>query len=188
MRTYLQFKVVEINLSTSIRIGHIVAQQPFKAGEAVKSVQSQTGYIDNGSFFRLDKAGEVVMPIHADALGPLYFQYTEELLTDRQLLADYGLLITDYPRLIKLYHGDVFTTNNYDEDSNAIADDLIAFVNPVTGQLTFATSAADAVTSLNVLAAAGDVSPIFHVTKSTLPDGTTVAAELLYIADIVATA
>jgi len=185
MRTYLQFKVVEINLSTGIRIGHIIAQQPFKTGEAVKSVQSQTGYIDNGGFFRLDKAGEVVMPGHTDAMGPIYFQYTEELLTDRQLLADYGLLITDYPRLIQLYKGDVFTTNNYELDGETLADDLLAYVAPATGQLTMTASLATL--ELEADMTAGVATPVFHVTKSTLPDGTTVAAEFLYIADFVAT-
>jgi hypothetical protein len=178
MRTYLQFKVVEINLSTGIRIGHIIAQQPFATGVAAATVKSNVGYVDNGGFFKLNEDGEVVLP--ADGIGPVYLQYTEELLTDRALLADYGLPMTDYPRLIALYTGDVFTTNNY---TGTAATDAVAYVNAATGQLTIVADIATVELALGV----GVETPIFHVTLSTLPDGTTEAAEFLYISDYVGT-
>ena len=184
-RTYLVFKVVEINLSTGIRIGHIVAQQPFAdATAAALTAHSNDGYVDNGFFFKLNEDAEVVVP--ASGVGPMYLHYTEELLTDRQLLSDFAITEDEYPRLIALYTGDVFTTNNY---TGTAATNGVAFVNPVTGQLTCAATEAVAITALGELAlGAGTVSPLFHVTLSTLPDGATVAAEFLYIGDIVSLA
>jgi hypothetical protein len=178
MRNYLEFHVVEINISAGIRNGHLIAQQPFAAGTAaaVDAVVSNDGYIDNGFFFKLDAAGEVVVP--SSGVGPMYLHYTEELLTDRQLLKDFAIAEDEYPRLVRLFEGDVFTTDNF---AGTYAAQTVAYVNPATGQLTLAADVAAVQTAL----AEGVSSPVFAITESTLPDGSTAALEFLYIADIV---
>ena len=68
-------KVVEINLSTGLRTGHMLAQHAYKDGSKK--------FVDNGIFFRMSKkdADTLVLPGDTNAVGPYFLHYTEELDT-----------------------------------------------------------------------------------------------------------
>lgn len=158
-------KVVEINLSTGIRIGHMLAQHAYKPDGGTLTV-------DNGLFFRMSKANpdEVVLADDENAVGPYYLHYTEELLTHGLSNAKkyFAVEVEDgvcYPRCIALYSGDTFTTDNF------------------TGTLEsakFASVGADGVLALSATYPTG-AGPVFQVTKATLPDGITPAAQCVVI-------
>ena len=88
--------VVEINLSTGIRIGHMLAQHAYKPDGGTLTV-------DNGLFFRMSKANpdEVVLADDENAVGPYYLHYTEELLTHglsnaKKYFVDFSFEADDY--------------------------------------------------------------------------------------------
>jgi len=179
-RRYDEFKVVEINNSYALRTGHVVAQQPLAKANIEASGKvvpvSVEGYLDNGFFFKLNAAGDVRVP--ADGIGPVYLGFADPLLDLRQ---DYGLL-KDFadvfgeddviiPRLVALYPGDVFTTNNFAGSAPAAGSTAIAYVNFATGVLTIGALPADP----------AYVGPVFSVKRSTLPDGETLAIEVLVV-------
>jgi hypothetical protein len=176
-RRYDVFKVVEINNSLALRTGHVVAQQPLAKANIEASGKvvpvSVDGYLDNGFFFKLNAAGDVRVP--ADGIGPVYLNYSDALLDLRQ---NYGLL-KDFaeafdgdvviPRLVALYAGDVFTTNNFAGAAPAAGATALAYVAFATGVLTIG-----AIPS-------GYEGPVFSVKRSTLPDGETLAIEALVV-------
>lgn len=157
------FKAVEVNLSTGIRIGHMLAQHKYSyAKDGAKP------YVENGVFFRMSKAAPdtVVLSSDINAVGPYYIHYTEELLTVVDGLKHFALEASEegsnyvcYPRLIALYSGDTFTTDNF------------------TGTLAtakFATVGSNGVLELlsEIPAAGTKEGPLFQAVKSTMPDGT----------------
>jgi hypothetical protein len=179
-RRYDEFKVVEINNSLALRIGHVVAQQPLAKAdiEATGKVVpvSVNGYLDNGFFFKLNgNTGAVKVPADGNATGPVYLGYSDPLLDLREnygLLKDFAEQFDDgvlYPRLVALYPGDVFTTNNFAGAAPAAEATAIAYVNFATGVLTVGALPAEY------------VGPKFSVTRSTLPDGETLALEVLVV-------
>lgn len=178
-RNFDVFKVVEVNNSAALRIGHVVAQQPLDKADIEASGKvvpvSKDGYLDNGFFFKLNAAGEVRVP--ADGIGPVYLGYNEAILDLREdygLLSDFAEKFDDddlmYPRLVALYPGDVFTTNNFAGTAPTGANTALAYVNFATGVLTVGTLPE------------GYEGPQFSVTLSTLPDGETAALEVLVVA------
>jgi hypothetical protein len=180
-RRYDEFKVVEINNSLALRIGHVVAQQPLVKADlegANKVVPvSVAGYLDNGFFFKLNNAGAIKVPVDGNASSPVYMAYNDALLDLRE---NYGLLKdfaeafdadnTMYPRLVALYPGDVFTTNNFAGSAPSAGATALAYVNFATGVLTVGSLPEDY------------VGPKFSVTLSTLPDGETAALEVFVVA------
>ena len=156
LNLFTPHKVVEINLSTGLRTGHMLAQHAYK--DAVNS------FVDNGNFFRMSKAAvdEVVLADNANAVGPYFLHYTEELFTTG--LVDSFKYFTDeivdgvcYPRCIALYAGDTFTTDNY--------------TGTLTGDSGFATVSTNGVLAVVDSYPANPVGPVFQAVKSTLPDG-----------------
>ena len=173
-------KVVEINKSTGLRIGHMLAQQPLKvadvAGITATQIHTQgtQKFLFNGFIGFQNLAGEVTLVEgSAGVTAPQpYLHFTEELMGGHsQFLKHYMTKFQDsdtdevYPRMIALYPGDLFTTDNYTgiEDSpvaivNALGQlELVAAITPTTGQL------------------------VFRAAKTTLPDGVTVAYQFEYI-------
>jgi hypothetical protein len=180
-RNFDVFKVVEINNSTALRIGHVVAQQPLDkaAIEASGKVVpvSKDGYLDNGFFLKLDNDGAVVVPVDGNATSPAYLVFNDPILDLREdygLLSDFAEKFDDddlmYPRLVALYPGDVFTTDNYAGNVPAAGTPGLAYVNFATGVLTIGSLPEDY------------VGPKFSVLRSTLPDGETLALEVLVVA------
>lgn len=172
-RSYDVFKVVEINNSLALRTGHVVAQQPLAKADLEAPV-SKVGYLDNGFFFKLDINGNVKAP--TAGIGPMYLGYNDALLDLREnygLLQDFAEAFDDddlvYPRLVALYPGDVFTTNNFAGTVPAEGVAASAFVAVATGLLTIGATPG------------GYVGPIFSVKRSTLPDGETLAIEALVV-------
>lgn len=164
-------KVVEINLSTGLRTGHMLAQHVYNAPEDAQ-------YVDNGCFFRVSKAAKdtVVLADDSNAVGPYYLHYTEELFTTGLVDAFkyFALEVEDgkcYPRCIALYAGDAITTDNFDK--NGIED---------LSTVKFAIVGDDGVAKcLTAIPTSGGYNgPLFQAAKSTLPDGTE-AMELVVI-------
>lgn len=156
LNLFTAHKVVEINLSTGLRTGHMLAQHAYKNSSAT--------FVDNGNFFRMSKANanEVVLADNANAVGPYFLHYTEELLTNG--LVDGLKYFTDeivdgvcYPRCIALYAGDTFTTDNY--------------TGTLTGNSGFATVGTNGVLALTASYPSSPTGPVFQAVKSTLPDG-----------------
>jgi hypothetical protein len=153
-----EFKVVEINRSTGLVAGHVLAQFPY-AGDAAITVGGKD-FLQNGVIVGLNNdltLGDFNPAVHAQPL----LVFTEELVTflsGNKYFAnqeDYeGDII---PRAIGLFVGDVFTTNNYTGTG--------AFAAVVEGVLTRQATAEGA---------------MFAVEASTLPTGD-VAAKFTYI-------
>lgn len=179
-RNFDVFKVVEINNSTALRIGHVIAQQPLAKADIEASGKvvpvSKDGYLDNGFFLRLNADGEVVVPADGYAGSLMYLVFNDPILDLREdygLLSDFAEKFDDddlmYPRLVALYPGDVFTTNNYAGTVPAAGTPGLAYVAAATGLLTIG-SLPD-----------GYTGPVFSVLRSTLPDGETLALEVLVV-------
>jgi hypothetical protein len=177
-RRYDEFKVVEINNSLALRTGHVVAQQPLSLANTKLTNKvvpvSVEGYLDNGFFFKLDAAGDVRVP--ADGIGPVYLGYNDALLDLREnygLLKDFAEAFDDddlvYPRLVALYPGDVFTTDNFAGTAPTGTNTALAYVAFATGVLTIGALPS------------GYEGPVFSVKRSTLPDGETLAIEALVV-------
>lgn len=114
-----KFKVVEPNRLTGLVNGHVVAQFPMAAADAlVKTIGSPTiKYIENGHIVGLANDGTLVK--YAAHAVP-FLVFTEELPT---IFGGNARFATEedadgdvYPRGVALYVGDVFTTNNYAND------------------------------------------------------------------------
>lgn len=178
-------KVVEINKSTGLRIGHMLAQQPLKVADVAAGAADQVitqgteKFLSNGFIGFQDVNGEVtVAEAAAGVSNPQpYLHFTEELMGGySQFLKHYMTKFEDsatnevYPRMIALYPGDIFTTDNF---VGTDAEGLVT-IDPATGQLDF-----DIATTANAL---GGVSKlIFRAEATTLPDGVTAAYAFEYI-------
>jgi hypothetical protein len=153
-----EFKVVEINRSTGLVAGHILAQFPYD-GDAAVTVGGKD-FLQNGVIVGLNDdltLGDFSPALHSQP----FLVYTEELVT---FLSGnkYFANVEDYegdiiPRAIGLFVGDAFTTNNFTGTG--------AFAAVVDGVLTRQASVAGA---------------SFVVQASTIPTGE-VGAKFTYI-------
>lgn len=162
-----KFKVVEINDAPALRNGHMLAQSPAYAANAVGGnfpvLPSKTvgdyKFIENGIIVGLGSTGVLeAFDIEKHAIPFLHF--TEELtsgpldgLNQFAIPTEAGVPV--YPRCIALYVGTTFTTDNYTAGTGAFAD-------VVDGVLTIGASGP------------------FVVKASTLPNGDT-AMEFTYL-------
>ena len=167
-------KVVEVNLSTGLRTGHMLAQHKYEYAK-----NGAVGTVDNGCFFRMSKANpdQVVLADNSNAVGDYFLHYTEELFTtglvdsfkyfavecDEEVIGATSYYYC-YPRCIALYTGDTFTTDNYNVGSTTLANAKFALVGP-KGIVTLYDSIPASISG-------GYTGPLFQAVKSTLPDGT----------------
>ncbi len=150
------FKIVEINRSTGLVMGHVVSQFPLDTGFNGIIDTYEYDMVENGFIVGLGKDLEVEAFDDEDHAQP-FLLFTEELNTFFDGLKWYATGADEedgiiYPRLVGLYVGDAFTTNNFDGTYTNQA-----FAKVVDGQLT--------------LQASVDVNTLFAVEPSTLPTG-----------------
>jgi hypothetical protein len=151
-----EFKLVEINRSTGLVMGHVLAQFPLDPGFAGIIDDYEYDMVENGFIMGLGSDLEVDEYDPARHAQP-FLLYTEELNTFFDGLKWYangadeedGII---YPRLVGLYLGDAFTTDNFD---GTYTNQKFAKV--VGGKLT--------------LQATKDADTMFAVEESTLPTG-----------------
>lgn len=121
-------KVVEMNLSTGLRIGHIIAQSKFEKPTAGTNALE---YLDNGFLLQFNKKGDLELAsrgVDQSYLAPTFLHYSEEHVTfyDNYSLDMFTVTYDEegvaYPRGVALYAGDTFTTNNYGDDLQTSLD------------------------------------------------------------------
>lgn len=163
-------KVVEMNQSTGLRIGHMVAQTPFVKG--VKQLDS----LDNGYILALDTAKDE-LKLAAGNESRLFIHFTEEHMPIMNAGLKYftvpfikgakadGSEDYCYPRAIALYENDTWTTNNFAGDQPEAA--TVATIDK--GQFVI-DKAAPATTG-----------HLFIAKPTTLPDGKTDAVQFTYV-------
>lgn len=155
------FKSVEVNLSTGLRIGHMLAQHKFSYAKT-----DAKPYVENGVFFRVskEKPDTLVLSDDSNAVGPYFMHYTEELFTNGFVEGlKYFALEADeegenyvcYPRVIALYAGDTFTTDNFTGDLDTAK---------------FAKVGAKGVLQLSATMPTEE-GPVFQAVKTTMPNG-----------------
>ena len=113
-----EFKVVEINRSTGLVMGHVVSQFPLDTTFPGIIDDYQYDMVENGFILGLGKNLEVEAYDPA-AHGHPFLLFTEELNTFFSGLKWYATGADEqdgviYPRLVGLYPGDVFTTDNFE--------------------------------------------------------------------------
>jgi len=171
-------KVVEVNKSTGLRIGHILAQQSMVVAGATPHihVQGDSKFLYNGFIGFQKVTGEVtVVETAAGVTAPQpYLHFTAEKQGGysnflSHYMTPYHDSDTDevYPRMIALYPGDVFTTDNF----HGTAADGTVTIDPATGQVDFDIT----------IGAAGSGELVFRAEVTTLPDAITEAVKLEYI-------
>jgi len=160
------FKVVEINRSTGLVAGYVLSQYLLDDAGVVTTT-SGVDFLENGLILGLDRDLQVSAfdkTIHTQP----FLHFTEELNTMFDGLKRFAVEEDPdgeiYPRLIGLFVGDTFTTDNYAGTLSGTT--VYASVSSTTGKLTVTdTRSADT---------------IFAVDESTLPDGT-VAGVFTYL-------
>ena len=161
-----KFKIVEVNKLAGLLNGHIVAQAPHATA---------ADYLENGQIFYLGAEADAVLHGDADFKAQPFLHYTEELLPFMNGNEYFAVEVQDgvaYPRLIGLYEGDEFTTNN-------IAN-LAAFTGWVANKA-WAIVVDDVLTLVNAVPVAAYNGPVFRAEKDRLAAGQ-VAARLTLIA------
>jgi len=148
-----KFKIVEMNRSTGLVAGHVIAQMPLKADSALINTNYTTEFFENGFILGVGTATLQLEAFVAASHSQPFLAFTEEMNTFMDGLK-YFAVEEDadgdiYPRAVGLYVGDSFTTNNV----VALADATHAKV--VAGVLTLQT--------------AKDGDTLFIVEPSTLP-------------------
>ena len=113
-----EFKVVEINRSTGLVMGHVVSQFPLDPTFPGIIDDYQYDMVENGFILGLGKDLEIEAYDPSDH-GHAFLLFTEELNTFFSGLKWYATGADEqdgiiYPRLVGLYPGDVFTTNNFE--------------------------------------------------------------------------
>lgn len=151
-----EFKIVEINRSTGLVAGHVLAQFPLEDGSDLINTKGGVDYLENGFIVGLSSALELEPFNATDHAQPLLV-FTEELNTFFDGLKWYATMEDQddnriYPRAIGLFVGDAFTTNNF-----AGTYTTQAFAKVTNGVLT--------------LQATADGDTLFAVEESTLPNG-----------------
>jgi hypothetical protein len=163
-----EFKIVEINRSTGLVAGHVLAQFPLVDGSALINTKGGVDYLENGFIVGLGADLELAAfdpAVHAQPL----LVFTEELNTFFDGLKWYATMEDEddnriYPRVIGLFVGDAFTTNNY-----AGTYTTQAFARVTNGVLT--------------LQATADANTRFAVEESTLPTGE-LALRFVYVGEV----
>lgn len=164
-----EFKIVEINRSTGLVAGHVLAQFPLVDDTNNLAVTyGGVDYLENGFVLGLGANLELAPYNPAVHAVPLLV-FTEELNTFFDGLKWYATEADGddgyiYPRVIGLFVGDVFTTNNY--AGTYVAQ---AFAEVVDGVLT--------------LQATADSGTRFAVEESTLPTGE-LALRFVYVGEV----
>ena len=161
-----EFKIVEINRSTGLVAGHVLAQFPLADDAGLAVEKGGVSYLENGFIVSLNTDLELV-PFTGQAQPLLVF--TEELNTFFDGLKWYATMEDEedgiiYPRAIGLFVGDAFTTNNF-----AGTYTTQAFAKVVDGVLT--------------LQATADGDTLFAVEESTLPTGE-LALRFVYVGEV----
>lgn len=175
-----RFKVVEINRSTALTAGHVIAQYPANAADVAHKEVS--GYdnagsaltikvLENGIIVGLNSEAEVVNYTADTCAQPCLLMNDELPTSPLEGLDQYCEVFENdvtYPRVLPLYVGDSFTTNNYTgTEEGAVAAKV------VNGVLT--------------LQAAADVDTLFVAKLATLPAGQK-AYHFVYVGKVVAEA
>jgi hypothetical protein len=163
-----EFKIVEINRSTGLVAGHVLAQFPLVDGSPLINVKGGVQYLENGFILGLGANLELAAfnpAVHAQPL----LVFTEELNTFFDGLKWYATMEDEedniiYPRVIGLFVGDAFTTNNYSGTYTTQA-----FAKVTAGVLT--------------LQATADGDTLFAVEESTLPTGE-LALRFVYVGEV----
>jgi hypothetical protein len=150
------FKIVEINRSTGLVMGHVVSQFPLDIAFDGIIKDYEYDMVENGFIMGLGKDLEVEAFDDGDHAQP-FLLFTEELNTFFDGLKWYATGADEqdgiiYPRLVGLYVGDAFTTDNFDGTYTNQG-----FAKVVNGQLT--------------LQASSNSDTLFAVEPSTLPTG-----------------
>lgn len=150
------FKVVEVNNSTGLRSGHVLAQFP-PASTLTAVTKGTLSFYENGILMSLSADGELD---NYSGVGAPILHYTEELNTIVNGLKYFAVPDDEYPRGVVLYIGDSFTTDNVDGTISTAK-----FAKVVAGVATLQTVA--------------DKDTVFIATPTTLPDGSD-AVELVF--------
>lgn len=130
-----EFKIVEVNNLTGLRIGHVMAQRVAKVADVAHTTYGTQDVLENGVVVGLDADGT----IKNFAEGVPFLVYLEPLIDGYHVGADQQGEAFDengevYPRAVALYAGDTFTTNNY--DAGEVADTVdTCFAKVVNGVL-----------------------------------------------------
>ena len=168
-------KVVEVNQSTGLRTGHMVAQTPF-----LKNSLDGEG-LDNGYILALSSTADELVLAASDAKH-IFMHFTEEHMpvlgrsaglkyftvpyikgADEDGKEDYC-----YPRAIALYTNDTWTTDNFKGDLPAAGE--LAWATVEEGQLKIVEVGEDPLTG-----------HVFKVVATTLPDAVTPAGQFTYL-------
>lgn len=159
-----RFKVVEINRSTALTAGHVIAQYPAKASDVnyteVKGYDNNGDGItikvlENGGIVGMGKEANIINYEPAKCSQPCLVMNDELPTSPLEGLDQYCEIFENdvvYPRVLPLYVGDSFTTNNY----KGTEEDAVA-AKVEDGKL--------------VLQQAADADTLFVASKSTLPAG-----------------
>jgi len=109
-----EFKIVENNNLSGLRMGHILAQFPANVGDIAHTTWGAQDVLENGIIVGLDADGTIKNYVD----GKAFLVFGEELLDGNHVgLDQYGEAFEDdivYPRAVALNAGDTFTTNNVD--------------------------------------------------------------------------
>jgi hypothetical protein len=158
------FKVVEVNRSTALISGHMLAQYQADLSEITKKTVGSTLFVENGLIVGLGsdlKIANFNKSVHSQP----FIVFTEELNTVVNGLKYFANEVVDgevYPRSLALYVGDTYTTNNY------------------SGTLSASTKFAKVVDGVITLQTAADADTLFAVEVSILPTGEA-AARVTYM-------
>jgi len=143
-----EFKIVEINRSTGLVAGHVLAQFPLADDANLKVTKGGVDYLENGFIVGLG-ADLKFAPYNATDHAQPLLVYTEELNTFFDGLKWYATMEdeddnTIYPRALGLFVGDAFTTNNYavagatDPIAAKVVDGVLTLQDAVDGDTLFA--------------------------------------------------
>ena len=164
-----EFKIVEINRSTGLVAGHVLAQFPLADDAGLEVTYGGVDYLENGFIVGLG-AGLELEPYDAADHAQPFLVYAEELNTFFDGLKWYATMEDEedgiiYPRALGLFVGDAFTTNNYAVGG---ASDP-AYAKVVNGVLTLQDTA--------------DGDTLFAVEESTLPTNDD-AFRFIYVGEV----
>lgn len=170
-------KVVEVNQSTGLRTGHMVAQTPFLRGAltgegldngyilALSSTADQLVLADNAKHIFMHFTEEH-MPVLSRSAGLKYFTVPYIKGEEADGSEDYC-----YPRAIALYTNDTWTTDNFTGDLPEAG--VLAWATVEKGQLKIVATEPDAGTD-----------HVFKVVATTLPDAVTPAGQFTYLGSL----
>jgi len=180
-------KVVEINQSVGLRMGHLVSQALMSKADFRDGASA---YIDNGYILYLDVDGKLKSPQNVDAAilasqAPI-LHYTEELFDGiseelKHFVESWDASDEAYPRGLVLHLNDAFTTDNF---SGTLSGATVAVVSladdAAAGSFKVYANVAAVVSALTTYNG-----PLFHVVESDLPDAETPAVELTLLSTYV---